>query len=63
MQLTTGTLVAIEDDAVRTGVLSVGGARARVALELLPAAKVGDVVLAHAGLALAVIQPDGAPAE
>ncbi len=63
MQLTTGTLVAIEDEAARTGVLSVGGARTRIALDLLPAAKVGDVVLAHAGLALAVIQPDSSPAE
>jgi hydrogenase maturation factor len=53
MSLCVGVLVAVaEGEAGRAGVVSVGGARAEVALELVPEARVGDALLVHAGVAL-----------
>lgn len=59
MHFTTGTVVDISDEAgQRTGRLRVGGALARVDLSLLPQARVGDTVLAHAGVGLSVVRDD-----
>ena len=42
--------------------MSVRGARVEVALDLVPAAREGDVVLVHAGVALSVVREgDAAP--
>lgn len=60
MTLLTGTLVRItEENGRRTAALRVGGALTRVSLEFLPQARVGDVVLAEAGVALSIVE-DGA---
>ena len=37
----------------RTGIVDVRGAQVRVALDLVPRARVGDAVLVHAGVAIA----------
>jgi hydrogenase maturation factor len=52
MNIYVGVRVALNDGG-RDGVVSVGGARSRVALELVPAARPGDALLVHAGVALA----------
>lgn len=64
-----GTLVftgrvgsVVEGPHGRTGRVSVRGARVEVALDLVPAAREGDVVLVHAGVALSVVREgDAAP--
>jgi hydrogenase maturation factor len=43
-----------EDGSGRWAVLSVRGARVEVAADLVPEARVGDTVVAHAGVALGV---------
>jgi hydrogenase maturation factor len=49
-----GEIAAVEHtEDGRVGVVSVRGARVRVALDLVPGARVGDAVLANAGVALA----------
>jgi hydrogenase maturation factor len=61
MHFVTGTLVGITDeDGDRMGKLRVGGAITTVELLLLPEARVGDTVLAHAGVALSIIDPEPA---
>jgi hydrogenase maturation factor len=61
----TGRLVGVsEGPRGRVGRLSVRGARVEVVLDLVPEAATGDEVLAHAGVALAVVRdalktPDG----
>ena len=46
------------DDALtRTGEVAFGGIVKRIALAFAPAAEVGDFVLVHAGIAIAVIDP------
>jgi len=42
----------------RTGRVSVRGARASVALDLVPEAAEGDYVLVHAGVAVALVHPE-----
>ena len=52
-----GRLVALDEGPDgRMGRVSVRGACARVVLDLLPAARPGDTVLIHAGVALALMQ-------
>jgi hydrogenase maturation factor len=62
MNLVTGTLIEIRSrEGDRTGRLSVGGAVVPVALDLVPAARVGDALLAHAGVAIAVLRESAPP--
>ncbi|MHC4959262.1 MAG: HypC/HybG/HupF family hydrogenase formation chaperone [Planctomycetota bacterium] len=57
MHLITAELVTIERGAgPRTGRMRVGGAISRVCLELVPAARPGDSLLVHAGVALTRIE-------
>jgi hydrogenase maturation factor len=47
-------VVSVEDGPEgRTGVVDVRGAQVRIALDLVPRARVGDAVLVHAGVAIA----------
>lgn len=56
MNILTATVREIfEEDGVRYGWVVVDGARTRACLGLLPDAKIGDVVLVHAGVALAAL--------
>jgi hydrogenase maturation factor len=51
-----GSLTSVHEGAEgRLGSVSVRGARVEVALDLVPAAAVGDAVLVHAGVALTVV--------
>jgi hydrogenase expression/formation protein HypC len=53
MNLCVGVLVSVKDAAGgREGIVSVGGARSAVALDLVPSAQPGDALLVHAGVAL-----------
>jgi hydrogenase maturation factor len=56
----TGRITRVrEESAGREGRVSVGGAGAWVALDLVPDAREGDTVLVHAGVALARVRgPD-----
>jgi hydrogenase maturation factor len=45
-------------DGGRRASVDVRGARLEVALDLVPAARVGDSVLVHAGVALSVLRED-----
>ena len=59
MTLFVGRIQAILDGAAgRRAALSVRGARVEVELELLPEARVGDSVLVHAGVALALLEQE-----
>ena len=54
MNLFVGEIVELREDAAgRAALVCVRGARVEVALDLVPAAQVGDSVLIHAGVALA----------
>jgi len=60
LHFTTGTLrEVVSEDGNPVGRLDVGGAITRVSLALLPDAKVGDVLLAHAGVALSRVEQGG----
>ncbi len=57
----TGRLVAVWDGPEgRRGRISVRGAETEVALDLVPGAEVGESVLVHAGVALALVRGDQA---
>ena len=59
MNLFVGEIVSIRDgDDGRTGTLRVRGARVEVALDLVPAARVGDSVLVSAGVAVSLMAGD-----
>ncbi len=59
MALVTGTILEIvELGGSRTARISVGGAIARVRLDLLESAAIGDTVLAEAGVAIALVSPE-----
>lgn len=56
-----GVLVSIaehEDPLWRSGDVDFGGVLRQVSLACLPQAQVGDQVLVHVGLALAVLEPE-----
>ncbi len=65
MHFVTGEVVAIyQENGLRMGRVRVGGVLTRVSLELLPDLEIGDVVLAHAGVALSKVDPgDGSGRE
>jgi hydrogenase expression/formation protein HypC len=53
----TGRITRVREEPTgREGRVSVGGAGAWVALDLVPDARVGDAVLVHAGVALALVR-------
>lgn len=53
MSLYVGVLLKITESASGlSGMVSVGGACAEIALDLVPQAQVGDALLVHAGVAL-----------
>ena len=55
----TGRVVDVRDrPGGRVGRVGVRGARAEVALALVPEAKAGDDVLVHAGVALSIVRDD-----
>ncbi|MFW6730349.1 MAG: HypC/HybG/HupF family hydrogenase formation chaperone [Synechococcus sp.] len=61
---TVGVLVRIDDGADgdplwRSGEVDFGGVRQQVSLACLPTAVVGDGVLVHVGLALALVDGNG----
>ncbi len=57
----TGRLVAVRDGPEgRQGRVSVRGAEIEVALDLVAGAEVGQSVLVHAGVALALVRGDEA---
>jgi hydrogenase maturation factor len=59
MSLCVAVLVAREDGGLGSvGVVSVGGARSRVALDLVPQARPGDALLVHAGVALGRVEEE-----
>jgi hydrogenase maturation factor len=59
VNLAVGEVVVIRDaGGGRSASVSVRGARAEVALDLVPEARVGDTVLVHAGVALALLRPE-----
>jgi hydrogenase maturation factor len=64
MNLYVGRIVSVhQGGASRWGAVSVRGARAEVALDLVPGAQPGDSVLVHAGVALALLQGEETGAE
>ncbi len=64
MHFTTGELLEIfEENELRMGRVRVGGAVERVALTLVPEARVGDQLLTHAGVALARVRAESAAGE
>lgn len=63
MNLVTGEIMEIiVQDFVTCAIVRVGGTRIRVPVMLLPDAKVGDVVLISAGIAISKVvqEPSGA---
>jgi hydrogenase expression/formation protein HypC len=55
-----GSVVSIDEDELRTGDVSFGGAVKRVCLAYTPEAAVGDFVIVHAGFAIARLDPEAA---
>jgi hydrogenase expression/formation protein HypC len=56
-----GELLTTEGDGLlRTGRVAFGGVSKDIALGYTPEAAVGDYVLVHAGMAIAVLDPDAA---
>jgi hydrogenase expression/formation protein HypC len=61
MHFVTGEIVDVsERDGLRSGRVRVGGALFPVALELVPEARPGDLVLVHAGVALSRVESEAA---
>jgi hydrogenase expression/formation protein HypC len=59
MNIFVGEVRSIQEaDGGRRGSVDVRGARLEVALDFVPAARVGDSVLVHAGVALSVLSED-----
>ncbi len=59
MPLVTGRIIDIsEENGTRSARISVGGAIARISLDLLRTAAVGDTVLAEAGVGIALVNPE-----
>lgn len=55
-----GQVQEVEDGPLRLGRIRFGGIVKEASLAFVPDAKVGDYVLVHAGMALDVIDEDGA---
>ncbi len=60
----TGTVIAVQETVLgRQGRVSVRGATVEVALDLVPAAGVGDSVLVHAGVAVSLLRDGAEPVD
>ncbi|RMH35522.1 MAG: HypC/HybG/HupF family hydrogenase formation chaperone [Nitrospirae bacterium] len=55
-----GQIQYIDDDELRTGLVSFGGISQEVCLALVPEAKVGDFVIVHVGFAISRVNEEAA---
>lgn len=55
-----GQVLSIEDDALRTAMVSFGGVTKSVSLALVPEAGVGDYVIVHVGFAISQLDEEAA---
>jgi len=55
-----GQVLSIEDDQLRTAVVSFGGVTKSVSLALVPEAGVGDYVIVHVGFAISKLDEEAA---
>jgi len=55
-----GKIERVEEDDVRTGVVSFGGVSKKVCLALVPEAGVGDYVIVHVGFAISKVNEQAA---
>jgi hydrogenase expression/formation protein HypC len=52
-----GQVVTIEDDQMRTAIVSFAGVMKSVSLAMVPEAQVGDYVIVHVGFAISLRPP------
>ena len=55
-----GKIERVQEDAVRTGLVSFGGISKEVCLALVPEAGVGDYVIVHVGFAISKVNEHAA---
>lgn len=55
-----GQVVTIEDDPLRTAIVSFAGVTKSVSLAMVPEAKVGDYVIVHVGFAISRLDEEAA---
>jgi len=55
-----GQVVTIEDDPLRTAIVSFAGATKSVSLAMVPEAEVGDYVIVHVGFAISKLDEEAA---
>ena len=55
-----GKIESVQEDDLRTGVVSFGGISKEVCLALVPEAGVGDYVIVHVGFAISKVNEDAA---
>ena len=55
-----GQVVSIEDDPLRTAVVSFAGVTKSVSLAMVPEAQVGDYVIVHVGFAISKLDEEAA---
>jgi hydrogenase expression/formation protein HypC len=55
-----GQALSIQDDQLRTAVVSFGGVTKSVSLALVPEANVGDYVIVHVGFAISKLDEEAA---
>ena len=55
-----GQVLSINDDQLRTGTVSFGGATKDISLALVPEAGVGDYVIVHVGFAISRLDEEAA---
>jgi hydrogenase expression/formation protein HypC len=55
-----GQILRIEDDDLRTGIVSFAGVTKEVCLALVPEATVGDYVIVHGGFAISKVDEQAA---
>jgi hydrogenase expression/formation protein HypC len=55
-----GQVVTIEDDQMRTAIVSFSGVTKSVSLAMVPEAKVGDYVIVHVGFAISRLDEEAA---
>jgi hydrogenase expression/formation protein HypC len=55
-----GQVVSIEDDPMRTAIVSFAGVTKSVSLAMVPEAQVGDYVIVHVGFAISKLDEEAA---
>jgi hydrogenase expression/formation protein HypC len=55
-----GQVVTIEDDQMRTAIVSFAGVTKSVSLAMVPEAQVGDYVIVHVGFAISKLDEEAA---